>query len=118
MSVPMKKRRTEKIVKVTWHGNCYAVPLRVIEKFKVTQSDKASVSIDEVFSDLINETSEPAVLLRGLRHKEGLSQIEFSKLIGVTQTNLSAMENGRRSIGKDIAKRIANKFSVDYRLFL
>lgn len=118
MPVPMKKPRTEKIVKVTWHGNRYAVPLKVMEKFKLPDSDDTSVSYEEVFSDLINETNEPAILLRGVRHKEGLSQVEFAKIIDVTQTNLSAMENGRRSIGKEVAKRIANQFGVDYRLFL
>jgi len=28
------------------------------------------------------------------------------------------MENGRRSIGKELAKRIAEKFEVDYRNFV
>jgi hypothetical protein len=32
--------------------------------------------------------------------------------------NLSAMENGRRSIGKELAKRIAEQFDMDYRHFL
>ncbi|MEM1243522.1 MAG: helix-turn-helix transcriptional regulator, partial [Pseudomonadota bacterium] len=77
-----------------------------------------ALAIEDVFSDLIKESGEPALLLKGLRHKEGLTQIQFAQLIRITQTNLSAMENGRRKIGKDIAKRIAKKFSVDYRLFL
>lgn len=57
-------------------------------------------------------------MLKGFRTKEGLSQIEFSEIIGITQKNLSAMENGRRSIGKEMEKRIAKKFKMDYRLFL
>ncbi|MDP3558851.1 MAG: helix-turn-helix transcriptional regulator [Legionellaceae bacterium] len=56
--------------------------------------------------------------MKGLRHREGLSQIAFAKALNITQTNLSAMENGRRSIGKALAKRIANQFNIDYRLFL
>jgi hypothetical protein len=28
------------------------------------------------------------------------------------------MENGRRSIGKELAKKIAEIFKVDYRIFL
>ena len=118
MSVPMKKRRTEKLVKVTWHGNRYAVPLSVIEKFKIPNREDNQISISEVFGALMGETGEPAVLLRGLRHKEGLTQIDFAKKIGVTQANLSAMENGRRNIGKEVAQRIAKKFRIDYRLFL
>ncbi len=40
------------------------------------------------------------------------------KKLNVSQTNLSAMENGRRAIGKELAKRIAILFEVDYRVFL
>lgn len=118
MSVPTKKRRTKRLATVRWHGNRYAIPFRVIEKFKITGQKEEHISIDEVFGELIAETSEPAVLLKGLRRKEGLTQVEFAKKIGVTQTNLSAMENGRRNIGKEVAQRIAKKFHVHYRLFL
>ena len=108
-----KKKRA----KFTYHGVHYSVPLRIIEKYKLPEKSD-TVSIDEVFSDLTDQYSEPGVLLRGLRHKEGINQTDFAKIIGVSQTNLSAMENGRRSIGKDIAKRISKKFGIDYRIFL
>ena len=119
MPVHMKKPLTKKnVARVAWHGANYEIPVGVIKKYKVDSSDSEAVSVDEVFGDIIEKYGEPAVLLKGLRHKEGLSQIEFAKMIGVTQTNLSAMENERRAIGKEIAKRIAEKFGVDYRLFL
>lgn len=115
-----KKHLTKKkIATVSWHGARYAVPLQVIEKYKIADNDDDSVaSINDVFGDLIQKHGEPGVLLKGLRYKEDLSQIEFAEMIGITQTNLSAMENGRRSIGKEIAKRIEKKFGMDYRLFL
>ena len=77
-----------------------------------------TLPIKQVFGDLIKEHGEPAVLLKSLRIKESMTQTEFADAIGITQANLSAMENGRRAIGKDIAKRIAEKFGVDYRIFL
>ena len=113
MSEHMKKPHTENIAMVTWHGAHYALPVGVIEKYRVKKENKTHLSIDDVFGDLINEHGEPGFLLKGLRHREGLSQIEFSKILNITQTNLSAMENGRRSIGKELAKRIAAKFQVD-----
>ena len=116
MSAPMKKHRTSKMAHVTWHGSRYSVPINIIEKYKVTENETESVKA--IFGSLIAECGEPAVLLKGLRTKEGLNQIEFANAIGVTQQNLSAMENGRRTIGKEIAKRIAKKFGVDYRIFL
>ena len=56
--------------------------------------------------------------MKGIRVREGLTQIEFAKLIGTSQANLSSMENGTRPIGKNKAKVIAEKFEVDYRYFL
>lgn len=118
MSERMKKPHTENIAMVTWHGAHYALPVGVIEKYKVKGVAKKHLSINDVFGELIDEHGEPGLLLKGLRHRESLSQIEFAKILNITQANLSAMENGRRSIGKEIAKRIAEQFEVDYRMFL
>ncbi len=105
-----------------WQGIHYSVPLRVISKYKVssneTSDDNDTVSVEEVFADLINKYGKSGALLRGARHKEGLNQVEFAKIIGISQKTLSAMENGRRTIDKEIAKRIADKFGFDYRIFL
>ena len=117
MSAHMKKHPTNETANVIWHGARYAVPLEVIEQYKI-ESEEQLESINDVFGELITEHGEPAVLLKGLRTKEGLSQIDFAKEVRLTQQNLSAMENGRRSIGKEVAKRIAEKFGIDYRMFL
>ena len=71
-------------------------------------SDDQYTSIDDLFSDLTQKSGEPGVLLKGLRYREGLSQIEFAKKLNISQNNLYAMENGRRVIGKELAKRIAD----------
>ena len=119
MPVPMKKRYTDSEANITWHGSHYSVPIKVLEQYKITDNSINNFeSVEEAFGDLINQFGEPAVILRGLRVREGLSQIDFAKAIGVTQQNLSAMENGRRNIGKELAKRIANKFRINYRLLL
>jgi len=76
------------------------------------------ISIDKLFGSLTQKSGEPGVLLKGLRYKEGLSQIMFAKKLNISQTNLSAMENGKRTIGKELAKRIAEIFGLDYRIFL
>ena len=62
--------------------------------------------------------SKAGVLLRGTRHREGLTQAEMAKRIQVTQADLSKMENGKRPIGETIAKRIQAAFGVNYRYFL
>lgn len=118
MSERMKNHHTDNIAMVTWHGARYALPINVIEKYRVKKEHKEDLKIKDVFGDLIDEYGEPALLLKGLRHREGLSQNEFAKILNISQTNLSAMENGRRAIGKELAKRIAEKFKIDYRSFL
>lgn len=118
MSAHMKKPHTENTARVTWHGVHYVLPVKVIERYRVKDDNESYLSIDDVFGDLISEHGEPGLLLRGLRHREGLSQIELAKILNISQANLSAMEKGRRTIGKELAKRIAEKFEVDYRCFL
>ena len=119
MPAPMKKHHTKKAADITWHGSHYVVPIKVLEKYKVDNSVLNNFeSIDDVFGDLIDQLGEPAVILKGIRTREGINQVEFAEAIGVTQQNLSAMENGHRSIGKELAKRIADKFGINYRLLL
>lgn len=117
MSALTKKHHTKKVAQVSWHGSIYAVPIDVMEQYKVS-NEEDYMSIDDIFSDLTEEYGEPGVLLRGLRFREGLSQNEFAKKMNMSQANLSAIENGRRSVGKVLAKRISEIFDVDYRLFL
>lgn len=56
--------------------------------------------------------------LRGLRYRENLTQVQFAGMIGITQSNLSKMENAKRELGKNMAKKIADIFHIDYRLLL
>jgi DNA-binding XRE family transcriptional regulator len=56
--------------------------------------------------------------LRGARYREDVSQRRLAKLTGVSVQNISAMENGRRPIGKDMAKRLATVLNMDWRLLL
>lgn len=76
------------------------------------------ISSDEAFKNLTDQSGKAGALLKGIRVREGLTQIEFAKLIDTSQANLSSMENGTRPIGKNKAKVIAEKFDVDYRYFL
>lgn len=64
------------------------------------------------------ELAPPSTILRGCRHRECLTQIELAKLTGISQRHISQMENGKLPIGKERAKRFAEIFQTDYRLFL
>lgn len=56
--------------------------------------------------------------LRGARYREDVSQRQLARLTGVSVQNISAMENGRRPIGKDVAKRLAAALNIDWRQLL
>lgn len=77
-----------------------------------------SLSADEVIKDICGDRPEWAVLFRGLRYKEELTQVEMGKLTGLSQTTISDIESGRRPIGKNLAKKIGAIFKMDYRMFL
>ena len=90
----------------------------LFKKYRVNESGSEMVDPKDVFSALNRQYTKPAALLRGIRSRENLSQIEFAKKIKVTQPNISQMESGKRVIGKSVGKRIGKLFDVDYRLFL
>ncbi len=71
------------------------------------------VAAAEVFPD-----ASPAMALRGLRGKEGITQEELAQKLGIRQNMVSDMESGKRSISVKMAKRIAETFSVPYKLFV
>lgn len=72
----------------------------------------------EVFKDLHDRHSKPGVMIQGLRYRENMTQAELAKRIKITQGDLSKIENGKRPIGKEIARRLDKLFKSDYRIFL
>ena len=60
----------------------------------------------------------PGMALLGARTKEGLTQKQLAEKIGIAQAHISAMENGKRPIGKKMAQKFADVLNVDYRVFL
>lgn len=96
-------------------GVLYQFPAQILEKYRVIEP---KVSQEEVFDTINKKYTKPGALLQGIRIRENLTQIEMAKLIKVTQSDISQMENGTRKIGRTIAKRIEKEFGVDYRSFL
>jgi len=89
-----------------------------VEKAKVKFQKILTVSSEEAFLGINEKYTKGGALLKAVRLREAMTQKEFSKMIDVTQGDLSKMEHGRRTIGKEIAGRIAKKFDVNYRWFL
>ena len=103
MSAHMRKHHTNLLRVTDERGHLYLLPKSVAEKYR---EPGESISADEFFAEYEREYTKPGLILRGIRIREGYSQEEFAKLINVSQANLSKMELGKRSIGKEMAKRI------------
>ena len=104
----------------------YKVPAKVfkeLDKYRVDETeDSGSIDSDSFLKDLSAsckvQLSQAAMNLKGLRVREDITQDVFAKKVEIAQSNLSAMEAGKRPVGKELAKRIGKKFNVDYRLLL
>lgn len=105
----------DEIIRFHHAGVFYELPKKVAEKYRVSSD---TVNANKIFSDVNKKYTKPGALLRGLRARESLTQIEMADKIQVTQSDISQMENGTRKIGRVIAKRIQKLFDVDYRSFL
>jgi ribosome-binding protein aMBF1 (putative translation factor) len=68
--------------------------------------------------DIAKVGSEAAYAVQSGRKMSGLGQVEFSKRLGIAQPHLSAIENGRRPVGKKLAKKLGKLLNLDYRVFL
>jgi len=77
------------------------------------EGDDRLYSIEEVFPGF-----HVGHALRGLRSREGLTQKKLAEMIGAKPSHISEMENGKRPIGKEMAKRLAKALRTDYKVFL
>ncbi len=74
---------------------------------------------DELFAlDEVFPKSTPGALLKGARYKEDMTQAQLAKASGIARRHISEMENNRRPIGKERARRLAEVLKVDYRMLL
>ncbi len=121
MSAPMKKPLTEM---VSVGSTRFKVPretakaVLVLLKGSEFDEDKIFMHESKAIQNLDRKFSRAGACLQGARVKEGLSQVVLAEKLKISQSNLSKMELGKRSIGKAMAKRLASILDVDYRLFL
>ena len=82
------------------------------------KKERTSIPWREVFEEEISKYGEGGLVLRGLRTREDLTQRQLAELIGVSPHHISEMENNKRPIGKEMAKRLAKALNANYRVFL
>jgi ribosome-binding protein aMBF1 (putative translation factor) len=93
--------------------------VKAIETLKPLGFVDASDSMP--WREAYSECSEAQLIgkaLAGARDREGLTQIALSKLTGIPQRHISEMENGKRTIGKEMARRLGKALNIGYKVFL
>ena len=74
----------------------------------------AGVKVRRKGSDTAESKPSRKLTLQELRFREGLSQKELAQLSGVTFQSISAFENGKRPIGKAMARKLAGPLGVEW----
>ena len=117
MRVRTKKHRTENNDMARFIG-----PLDKIAEIRKFADSIGLADIEEsvyyrgAFPEYIGKEIQTA--LRAYRTREGLTQDQLAKLAGIPRRHISDMENGRRPIGKENAKKLAGVLNADYRMLM
>lgn len=80
---------------------------------------QAGCLVDEGISPaVVFPDRTPGTVLRGLRHRDNLTQAALAARAGVPRNHISEMETGKRRIGRRAARRLAQALNTDPRMFL
>ena len=105
------------------------IPKNVVEYFQQEYGSSFEI-IEEKENDLIdifetdwfkrvNKSATPGESIRIYRQNRGLTQEELGKKLGnYTKQHISDMENLRRTISKEVAKKLSKLFNVPVDRFL
>lgn len=77
---------------------------------------EGNMTLEEAFPEAT--WNRCGIAVRGYRSRENLTQKQLSDLTGIRQRIISEMENGKRTIGKEWARKLAAALHCDYRAFL
>ena len=84
-----------------------------LRAFLEKYGDTPSIQWEQLASDRLAKYKASGLALRGARYREGISQKELAKRSGLSQENISRMENGLRTIGDKVAKKLAKVLHID-----
>ena len=118
MLVAVRKPRIN--VRVTGVGARIVVQClrKIYGVVEVSQEEEAVDITTTAWWKRMQAVSHKGTALWAYRDNAGHTLSQLSKLSGIAVPHLSAMENGKRTIGVRSAKKLAEALKVDYRLFL
>ena len=99
----------------------YTVPKKVgrdlISYIEETYNEK-NIHAHIALPELNDDKKRPAAVLRGLRYRENLTQKKLAEILSIHQHHLSEMENAKRPIGKEMARKLAETLHANWKIFL
>lgn len=116
MLEPTKKRPTEIELRFKGPENKRQDAIETLREMGFVAVADTGASWKDAFPGL--QENEPGTYLAGARHREGLTQRQLAEQCGIPQRHISEMENGKRTIGKENAKKLAAALNADWRAFL
>lgn len=87
-----------------------------LEKYAEAPEEEKPVAWKELAKDRLVKYKKAGLVLRGMRYREGMSQKELAVQSGVNQNEISKIENGKRTVGEKVAKRLAKALRFNYEL--
>ena len=90
----------------------------------ILEDDETYVSADTLYLEKIDkldgvpEYKRSAYFVRSARKEKAYTQNTLASMLGITQANLSSLENAKRPIGKKLAEKLSEVFGVGYKVFL
>jgi DNA-binding XRE family transcriptional regulator len=113
-----KKHRTEEPLEARFVGSHEKIiKLRDYAKQIGLLEAGDTVTIEEAFPGYAENPLGMA--LRGARYREGVTQRQLAEITGIRQRHISELENGKRQMGREWARKLAEALHVsDYRVFL
>jgi len=116
MQAHTKKPPTDDMVTLHLRVHRHNAPLVRRYAETVESAEERTYTVAEVFPEYLGR--EQQVALRAYRTREDLTQKQLAELTGISQHHISEMENGKRTIGKERAKKLAVALHCDYRQLL
>lgn len=117
MPAPTKKLPTDEMVTMRLRVHRHNAPKIKEYARSVESGAERTFTVAEVFPEYLGRESQ--IALRAYRTRENLTQKELAARTGIPQHHLSEMENGKRPIGKERARKLAEALGVaDWRMLV
>lgn len=103
--------------KKSYHIHSSQMPslMRFLERHS---EEEGSIAWEDLAKNRLAKYKKAGLVLRGIRYRENLSQKQLAEMSGVSQNEISKIENGKRAVGQRVGKRLAKALKINYKLLL